>query len=79
MCNLKDEFNKKKFGLHLPKTMINGCAKVFMKKFKERNTADKIIYPIDTEGLQIMDLYIMTDLKNKGVYMVGKSNTAMKL
>ena len=46
MSNLKDWFAENKFRTHIPKNMLQGCTKVFIRNYNDTTSAEEIVKTI---------------------------------
>ena len=69
MINLKDFFAEKKIRTHIPKNMLQGCAKVFIRSYNATISAEEIVTTIEEAGVRVVDLYLIR--KKQTVYFTG--------
>ena len=46
MINLKDFFAENKLRIHIPKNMLQGCAKLFIRNYNATTSAEDIVKTI---------------------------------
>ena len=64
MCELKDFLAREEIRIHVPKNMVQGCAKVFIRNLNVNSTAIDVVDMIKDERVKVVDLYI---IRNKAV------------
>ena len=59
MSNLKYWFAENKLRIHIPKNMLQGCAKVFIRNYHATTSAEEIVQTIEEAGVRVVDLYLI--------------------
>ena len=59
MSNLKDWFADNKLRIHIPKNILQGCAKVFIRNYNATTSAEEIVTMIEEAGVRVVDLYLI--------------------
>ena len=59
MSNLKDWFAENKLRIHIPKNMLQECAKVFICNYIATTSAEEIVTNIEESGFRVVDLYLI--------------------
>ena len=57
ISDMKDFLAKEGFRVHVPKNMLHGSAKIFIRKMHAQSTADEIVNMITEEGTRVIDMY----------------------
>lgn len=59
MCNLKDWIAKRKIRINIPRNLLQGSARVFMRNFNATTQAWEIIEAIEKEGVKVLNIYMI--------------------
>ena len=59
MCNLEDWFIRNKIRIYIPRNMLQGSAKIFIRNFISSTVVEEITTTIDEEGVKVIDMYLI--------------------
>ena len=69
VINLKDWFEENKIRIHIPKNMLQRCAKVFILNYNATTSAEEIVTTIEKAGVLVVDLYLIRNKQTE--YFTG--------
>ena len=67
MSNLKYWFAKNKLRIHIPKNMLQGCAKLFIRNYNVTTSSEDMVKTIEESGVRVLDLYLIRN-KQSGYF-----------